>query len=171
MVVSMKTASLEYLSFIVRLWRDSPEAATHDRPQWLAQVESMPGGEKHYFVTPEALVAYLREQLGQPKEYLRRRTLNHRLNFSVRTERSKMIKLNGPKIQPAHPIGVLLSGTWIGIPVIPASAASLTVTSLADTTTDDGQCTLREAILAANNAAANDDCGASSPAMTLLPST
>lgn len=64
MVVSMKTASLEYLSFIVRLWRDSPEAATHDRPQWLAQVESMPGGEKHYFVTPEALVAYLREQLG-----------------------------------------------------------------------------------------------------------
>ncbi|MDY0019038.1 MAG: choice-of-anchor Q domain-containing protein, partial [Anaerolineae bacterium] len=65
-------------------------------------------------------------------------------------------------------LGVFLSGTWIGIPVIPASAASLTVTSLADTTTDDGQCTLREAILAANNAAANDDCGASSPGDDLI---
>ena len=68
MVLSMKTPSLEYLSFIVRLWRDSPEAAPHDRPQWLAQVESMPGGEKHYFVTPEALTAYLLERLKADKK-------------------------------------------------------------------------------------------------------
>ncbi|MDY0020502.1 MAG: CSLREA domain-containing protein, partial [Anaerolineae bacterium] len=74
-----------------------------------------------------------------------------------------MIKLNvTQRFSRLILLGVFLSGTWIGIPVIPASAASLTVTSLADTTTDDGQCTMREAILAANNAAANDDCGASS---------
>lgn len=46
----------------------------------------------------------------------------------------------------------------------PASAASLTVNTLADNTTNgDGFCTLREALLVANNAATND-CGLASPA-------
>jgi CSLREA domain-containing protein len=44
----------------------------------------------------------------------------------------------------------------------PAYAAGYVVNTLADNTTDDGACTLREAILAANNAPANDDCGAGS---------
>ncbi|ABU58935.1 beta strand repeat-containing protein [Roseiflexus castenholzii] len=43
----------------------------------------------------------------------------------------------------------------------PAYAASYVVNSLADNTTNDAFCTLREAILAANDAAAND-CGAGS---------
>ncbi|NUM43992.1 MAG: CSLREA domain-containing protein [Anaerolineales bacterium] len=46
----------------------------------------------------------------------------------------------------------------------PASAASLTVNTLADNTTNgDGFCTLREALLVANNTATND-CGLASPA-------
>ncbi|MCQ3936571.1 MAG: hypothetical protein DPW18_05935 [Chloroflexi bacterium] len=47
----------------------------------------------------------------------------------------------------------------------PAYAAGYVVNSLADNTTDDAFCTLREAILAANNDAAyNGDCGAGSGA-------
>ncbi len=42
-------------------------------------------------------------------------------------------------------------------------AASYTVTTLADNAIDDGQCSLREAIAAANNAPLNDDCGPGSP--------
>lgn len=40
-----------------------------------------------------------------------------------------------------------------------AQAASYIVNTLSDNTTADGLCTLREAMLAANNAAANADCG------------
>lgn len=48
--------------------------------------------------------------------------------------------------------------------VLPAAAATYVVNSLEDNTTDDSFCTLREAILAANNTPANSDCGAGSPA-------
>ena len=41
----------------------------------------------------------------------------------------------------------------------PAQAATYWVTTVADNTTADGQCTLREAMLAANNTPANTDCG------------
>jgi CSLREA domain-containing protein len=44
----------------------------------------------------------------------------------------------------------------------PAYAVGYVVNSLADTVADDGACTLREAILAANNAIANDDCAVGS---------
>jgi len=43
-----------------------------------------------------------------------------------------------------------------------AQAAGYVVNTLADNTTDDAFCTLREAIAAANNAAANANCGAAS---------
>lgn len=46
----------------------------------------------------------------------------------------------------------------------PAYAAGFTVNSLADDTIDDGNCTPREAILAANNAPANTNCGSGSGA-------
>lgn len=45
-----------------------------------------------------------------------------------------------------------------------AHAASYVVNTLADNTTDDAFCTLREAISAANNAAANANCGTGSAA-------
>jgi LPXTG-site transpeptidase (sortase) family protein len=48
--------------------------------------------------------------------------------------------------------------------VRPAYAAGYVVNSLADNTTDDAFCTLREAILAANNAPANANCGPGSSA-------
>jgi len=44
----------------------------------------------------------------------------------------------------------------------PLAAATYTVNSLADNTNDDAFCTLREAILAANNAPADTNCGAAS---------
>jgi CSLREA domain-containing protein len=51
----------------------------------------------------------------------------------------------------------------VGLWALPALAASYVVTTTADNTTaGDGLCTLREAILAANNAPANADCGAGS---------
>ncbi len=51
---------------------------------------------------------------------------------------------------------ILALGVW---QVHHAWAAGYTVTTLADNTNDDGACSLREAILAANNNPANDDCG------------
>lgn len=53
-----------------------------------------------------------------------------------------------------------LCATLIGATSTPIYAATLTVTSTADNTTDDAFCTLREAILAANAAPANANCGA-----------
>lgn len=46
--------------------------------------------------------------------------------------------------------------------LIYASGTNITVTSLADNTTTDSSCTLREAISLANGAPANSDCGANS---------
>jgi CSLREA domain-containing protein len=50
-------------------------------------------------------------------------------------------------------------------PPLAHSATKFTVTATADnTTSSDGSCTLREAVLAANGSPANDDCGADSGA-------
>lgn len=54
-------------------------------------------------------------------------------------------------------ISALLAGA---MGVLPVHAAGYVVNSLADNTTDDSFCTLREAILTANNAPANANCGA-----------
>ncbi len=59
-------------------------------------------------------------------------------------------------------IGVLFVVCGLALllsPLPTAHAATLTVTTTADNTTADGACTLREAILAANGAPANSDCG------------
>ena len=58
----MAPPSLAYRAFVVRQWREAeggPEAQF-----WLIQVEVLPSGETHYFVTPETLVAYLLEHLA-----------------------------------------------------------------------------------------------------------
>ncbi|MEW6284862.1 MAG: CSLREA domain-containing protein, partial [Chloroflexota bacterium] len=55
-------------------------------------------------------------------------------------------------------VALLLAGQGVR----PAYAASYVVNTTADNTTDDAFCTLREAILAANNAPANANCGAGS---------
>ena len=59
-------------------------------------------------------------------------------------------------------LALLLSGAPV------AHAATLTVTTTADNTTDDTDCTLREAILAANGAPANDDCGTGSAGLDTI---
>jgi len=58
---------------------------------------------------------------------------------------------------------LLASPLWMGVGVRPAYGAGYVITTLADNTNPDGQCSLREAILAANNAPANGDCGPGSP--------
>ena len=57
---------------------------------------------------------------------------------------------------------LIISLLWANHLARPAYAAGLVVNSLADNTADDTSCTLREAILAANNAPANTNCGAGS---------
>ncbi|MEJ5224922.1 MAG: S-layer homology domain-containing protein [Anaerolineales bacterium] len=63
---------------------------------------------------------------------------------------------------------VVVSTLLGGQGVQPARAAGYFVTSLLDNTDNDGLCTLREAILAANNAPANADCGPGSPADDII---
>ncbi|MCS6941174.1 MAG: CSLREA domain-containing protein, partial [Roseiflexus sp.] len=57
---------------------------------------------------------------------------------------------------------LLASLLFAGQGARPVYAAGYVVNSLADNTMDDAFCTLREAILAANNAPANANCGAGS---------
>jgi CSLREA domain-containing protein len=54
------------------------------------------------------------------------------------------------KIVAAVGAAFVLWGLLLAYGASPAQAATITVNSLADTTADDGQCTLREAITAAN---------------------
>lgn len=58
----MPTSSLEYTSFLIRLWRE-PSASEQN---WLVQVEHIPGGEKEYFASLEELFAFIRAQLPGP---------------------------------------------------------------------------------------------------------
>lgn len=60
----MNRPSFDYVSFVVRLWREPPGGTWQSGPQWLAQLETLPGGEKYYFVTPETLLAHLMERLA-----------------------------------------------------------------------------------------------------------
>jgi LPXTG-site transpeptidase (sortase) family protein len=57
---------------------------------------------------------------------------------------------------------LLLALLLAGVGIRPAYAAGYTVNTLNDDTNNDGLCTLREAILAANNAPANNNCGSAS---------
>lgn len=66
---------------------------------------------------------------------------------------------------------VLASLILTGQGVRPAVAAGYTVNTLSDNTTDDSFCTLREAILAANNTPSNDDCSAGSPTNDIITFT
>jgi len=79
----MPTSNLDYISFLVRLWRERPNSA--GRPaagldgsmglprwsakeahhEWLAQVEHIPAGEKHYFSSLEGLFAFIQAQLNK----------------------------------------------------------------------------------------------------------
>ena len=61
----MTTLNPDYTSFLIRLWREPPasvEPLAAGR-EWLAQVEHIPGGEKQYFASLDALFAFIREQL------------------------------------------------------------------------------------------------------------
>jgi len=69
-------------------------------------------------------------------------------------------------ITNTRPIRLFLAGTvcaslgWVTQPVPPVNAATLIVTTTADELNVDGDCSLREAIIAANTDTAIDACGA-----------
>ena len=57
---------LEYTSFLIRLWRELPEAtkpSVTDRG-WLVQVEHIPSGEQAYFSSLEDLFVFIRGRLA-----------------------------------------------------------------------------------------------------------
>ena len=78
-----------------------------------------------------------------------------------------------PRLSARAPLHILLPAIVLacvfaflvlafGVSYVSAAGTTFTVTTLADNSTTDGNCTLREAILSANGAPANADCGANS---------
>lgn len=85
------------------------------------------------------------------------------LSFSYRSPKIylKIILVSRAAVLTA---ALLVLAFLITLPASPAYAASYVVNTLNDDTNNDGLCTLREAILVANNIPANADCGAGSNA-------
>ncbi|MFH1634327.1 MAG: hypothetical protein ABIG63_10015 [Chloroflexota bacterium] len=67
----MDISKPNYVSFMVRLWREEP-----DKQGWLVQVEYIPNGEKKYFSSVEELFRFIREitEGETDKEINQRRT-------------------------------------------------------------------------------------------------
>jgi hypothetical protein len=67
----MKPSTTEYHAWLLRLWRETPEA------HWRIALETVPAGERHGFADLESLLAYLQtvctggesDLLLVPKEY------------------------------------------------------------------------------------------------------
>jgi len=61
----MPTSDLEYTSFLIRLWREPPNAGEPQAAgrEWLGQGEHIPDGKKEYFSSLEDLFAFIRAQL------------------------------------------------------------------------------------------------------------
>ena len=63
----MPKPTLEYTSFLIRLWREPPLEGEAEPAGWLAQVEHIPDGETHYFRSLEELFSFIRAQLPHPE--------------------------------------------------------------------------------------------------------
>jgi CSLREA domain-containing protein len=64
-----------------------------------------------------------------------------------------------PRPNPARSLRLLACSALLGLAVVAARAATITVNSTADVVADDGQCTLREAIISANTNTASGALG------------
>ena len=51
-----------YLSYLLRLWQESPGAPPRDPPLWRASLESPQSDERRGFASLDELFAYLQEQ-------------------------------------------------------------------------------------------------------------
>jgi len=59
-------SSLEYTSFLIRLWREpAAEGDSATEAALAVQVEHIPGGERRYFTSLEQLFAYLRMHVDE----------------------------------------------------------------------------------------------------------
>jgi hypothetical protein len=56
-------SSIEYASFLIRLWRDQPPQADKLLPAWQAEVEHIQSGQHWSFVTFEDLISFLYQQV------------------------------------------------------------------------------------------------------------
>src|SRR5262245_34500220 len=89
---------------------------------------------------------------------------------------ARTLRARGPAVTIEHrlcrkPIGGLggfLVAVTAAVHATPAAAATITVTTTSDGAATDGNCTLREAVLAANSDAARDACPAGSGADTIV---
>lgn len=66
----MADEGTDYLSYLVRLWRarDDQFAPGEGLTVWRASIENPHTGERRAFRSLDALVAYLRRQIGAPPE-------------------------------------------------------------------------------------------------------
>jgi hypothetical protein len=63
---AMNKAQPEYLSYLLRLWRENDGRRVHgvETAVWRASLERPQEGERHGFATLEDLFAYLRKETG-----------------------------------------------------------------------------------------------------------
>jgi len=62
------TEKADYISFLVRLWRDPANAGDASRPEagWIIQIEHIPGGKTEYFASLDQFFAFMRGRLSAP---------------------------------------------------------------------------------------------------------
>ena len=54
--------TIEYASYLVRIWREQDKKDTTAAPTWTAEVESIQTGETRHFSEPAALSHFLQNQ-------------------------------------------------------------------------------------------------------------
>jgi hypothetical protein len=57
--------SIEYVSFLVRLWREASTEATATLNDWCSEVEHIQSGQRWTFNTLEELLAFLRQEVEE----------------------------------------------------------------------------------------------------------
>jgi hypothetical protein len=59
-----------YTSFLIRMWHEPPTSRASQTVgrEWLVQVEHIPGGEKEYFTSLDALFTFISRKLANTSE-------------------------------------------------------------------------------------------------------
>jgi hypothetical protein len=58
--------SVEYASYLIRLWREQKTPAEKPPSAWQAEVEHIQSGQRWSFVTFEELILFLRQRAEEP---------------------------------------------------------------------------------------------------------
>lgn len=57
--------TIQYASFLIRLWRDEGAAPSMGASDWQSEVEHIQTGDRWRFGTLDELLAFLREEAGE----------------------------------------------------------------------------------------------------------